>query len=80
MLNNYTIELKGINPGSNVLVVSKRKNSTELPVFQRMYVCLTVIRENFLAGCRRLISLDGCFLKGLLKGHILVVVTRDGNN
>lgn len=33
VLNNYALELKGINPGSNVIVVSEKKNFAELPVF-----------------------------------------------
>lgn len=45
-----------------------------------MYICLTVIRELFREGCKKIIGLDGCFLKGLLKGQLLVAVGRDGNN
>ena len=37
-------------------------------------------REEFLAGCWRLIDLDGCFLKGLLKGQLLMVVGKEANN
>ncbi|GKV29881.1 hypothetical protein SLEP1_g38759 [Rubroshorea leprosula] len=31
-------------------------------------------------GCRRVIGLDGAFLKGAFKGVLLVVVSRDANN
>lgn len=31
-------------------------------------------------GCRRCIGLDGCFLKGVTKRQLLVVVAKDGNN
>ncbi|XP_019173411.1 PREDICTED: uncharacterized protein LOC109168986 [Ipomoea nil] len=38
------------------------------------------MKKGFLAGCRKFIGLDGCFLKGKLKGEILTAVGRDGNN
>ncbi|KAH0673347.1 hypothetical protein KY284_024434 [Solanum tuberosum] len=34
----------------------------------------------FQQGCRRCIGLDGCFLKGICKGQLLVVVAKDANN
>ncbi|XP_031120345.1 uncharacterized protein LOC116023481 [Ipomoea triloba] len=49
-------------------------------VFERIYVCFGALKKGFLEGCRRFIGLDGCFLKGKLKGEILSVVGRDGNN
>lgn len=80
VINNYAIELKESNPGSTVVVVYERKRAAELPIFQRMYICLSAIKEGFIAGCRKLIGLDRCFLKGLMKGQLLVSVGRDGNN
>lgn len=44
-----------------------------------MYIWLIGVREEFIVGCKRLIGLDGCFFKGILKG-LLVEVRRDGNN
>ncbi|KAH0752054.1 hypothetical protein KY285_005202 [Solanum tuberosum] len=38
------------------------------------------MKKSFLAGCRRCIGLDGCFLKGLSKGQLLVDVCKDGKN
>ena len=80
VLNNYAMELRATNPGSNMVVVSGRQSQDALPIFQKMYICLTAVREGFLVGCKRLIGLDGCFLKGLMKGQLLVAVERDGNN
>ncbi|CAI9278733.1 unnamed protein product [Lactuca saligna] len=31
-------------------------------------------------GCKRVIGLDGCFLKGQCKGELLTAIGRDGNN
>ncbi|XP_039135770.1 uncharacterized protein LOC120273202 [Dioscorea cayenensis subsp. rotundata] len=80
VLNSYVLELKEANPESTVTVVSKRQEGLQYPIFQRIYICLIPIREGFMAGCRNIIGLDGCFLKGLVKGMILMVVGRDGNN
>ena len=33
-----------------------------------------------LDGCRKVIRIDGCFLKGICKGELLSAVRRDGNN
>ncbi|KAL0423311.1 UNVERIFIED_CONTAM: hypothetical protein Sradi_0865900, partial [Sesamum radiatum] len=42
--------------------------------------CLNGPREGFLEGCRPIIGLDGCFLKGLYKGQLLSTIGRDGND
>ncbi|XP_039039515.1 uncharacterized protein LOC120177430 [Hibiscus syriacus] len=44
-----------------------------------MYVCLQACKEGFKAGCRRIISLDGCFLKGYYTGYLLAAVSIDAN-
>ncbi|GJW46799.1 multidrug resistance-associated protein 5 [Tanacetum coccineum] len=36
--------------------------------------------DGWLQGCRRVIGIDGCFLKTIYKGELLSVVGRDGNN
>ncbi|KAE8655020.1 hypothetical protein F3Y22_tig00117034pilonHSYRG00493 [Hibiscus syriacus] len=44
-----------------------------------MYVCLQACKEGFKVGCRRIISLDGCFLKGYYAGYLLAAVGTDAN-
>ncbi|XP_074303996.1 uncharacterized protein LOC141638481 [Silene latifolia] len=44
-----------------------------------MYVCLKACKVGFLAGCRPLIGVDGCHLKGPYPGMSLVAVSMDGN-
>ncbi|CAI9260760.1 unnamed protein product [Lactuca saligna] len=34
----------------------------------------------WLKGCRKVIDLDGCFLKGKVKGELIAAIGRDGNN
>lgn len=48
VLNNYVLELKQANLGSNLLVVSKRQDGLEYHIFQRTYIFLIAIREGFL--------------------------------
>jgi len=45
-----------------------------------VYICLGQLKRGCLEGCRPVLSLDGCFIKGPRKGQILVAVGRDGNN
>ncbi|KAJ1703111.1 hypothetical protein LUZ63_002890 [Rhynchospora breviuscula] len=49
-------------------------------VFKRAYICLAAYREGFLAGCRRIISLDGCFLKTRYEGQLLSAIAIDAND
>ena len=49
-------------------------------VFQRFYICFDACRRGFLDGCRRVVGLDGCFMKGPLKGELLPAIGRDANN
>ncbi|KAL0282520.1 UNVERIFIED_CONTAM: hypothetical protein Sangu_2944400 [Sesamum angustifolium] len=55
------------NPASSLIM--KLNKEVNPPVLQRMYFCLKGMRDGFIEGCRPLIGLDGCFLKGLFKGQ-----------
>ncbi|XP_071676846.1 uncharacterized protein [Lolium perenne] len=59
---DYHLELVRTNPGSTV-AVTLNPDVTDRPVFERMYVCLEGCKRGFLAGCRRVVGLDGYFLK-----------------
>lgn len=80
VLNNYSLELKSTNPSNSVFIISERHKLNKLPMFKKIYICLTLITKGFNSGCWKLIGLDRFFLKGLLKGQILVVVGRYINN
>ena len=45
-----------------------------------MYVCLHDIKDGFKAGCKHMISLNGCFLKRYYGGHLLVAVGIDAKD
>jgi hypothetical protein len=57
-----------------------RPNLDLPPKFGRLYVSLAAMKRGFLEGCRPIIGVDGCFLKGPFKGQLLSAVGRDGNN
>nr|KAJ0200714.1 hypothetical protein LSAT_V11C600327730 [Lactuca sativa] len=46
----------------------------------KFYVCFQGIKQGWIKGCRRIMGLDGCFLKGVCKGGLLCVIGRDVNN
>lgn len=75
---DYQLELLRSNPGSTVVVTLYSDSPTH--VFQRIYVCLNACKKGFLAGCRRVVGLDGCFFKGSTNGELLCALGRDANN
>ncbi|XP_050233526.1 uncharacterized protein LOC126682013 [Mercurialis annua] len=79
-LHNYVEELKNSNPGTTCIVTASRETGVGLNHFVRFYVCFDACKKGWLGGCRKIIGLDGCFLKGLCKGQLLCAVGRDGNN
>lgn len=74
----YQAEILRSNPGSTVAVYLD-PDYTEL-VFQRFYVCFDACKRGFLAGCRKVIGVDGCFFKGACNGELLCALGRDANN
>ncbi|GJW18453.1 hypothetical protein Tco_0025889 [Tanacetum coccineum] len=48
--------------------------------FRRIYVCFKDVKDGWLAGYRKVIGLDGCFLKHTCRGELLVAMGRDANN
>ena len=78
-LPDYCHELKRANPGSNV-ILKTLENDYGDEIFQRLYICLQGCKQGFLAACRPLVGLDGCFLKGPHKGILLIAVGLDPND
>ena len=75
----YGAELVRANPGSTVRIqVDPMPDSTVY--FNRMYVCFKGVKDGWIEGCRRVIGIDGCFLKGICRGELLSAIGRDANN
>ena len=79
MLESFCGELRRANPGSTVFVETD-VDEDGVSRFRRLYMCLEPIKRGFLAGCRKWIGLDGCFLKGPYGGQLLSAVGMDGDN
>jgi hypothetical protein len=60
--------------------VINRLPDVEPPIYWRMYICFDACKKGFMAGCRKVVGLDGCFFKGATNGELLQAVGRDANN
>ncbi|CAI9263136.1 unnamed protein product [Lactuca saligna] len=76
---DYANEILRSNPGSTCKV-GVSVNPDGVNYFERFYVCFKALKDGWNTGCRRVIGLDGCFLKGQIKGEILTAIGRDANN
>ncbi|XP_074293278.1 uncharacterized protein LOC141620257 [Silene latifolia] len=66
------------NVGSSVIVqLGKIKNPPA--VFKRMYMCLDAYKKEFIAGCRPMLGVDGCHLKGPYPGQLLTALVEVEN-
>ncbi|KAK8613128.1 hypothetical protein V6N13_100901 [Hibiscus sabdariffa] len=79
-LFDYVLALRTADPNGSFDLVVERPTTADMPKFRRLYVCFGALKERFKRYCRPVIGVDGCFLKGSLKGEILSAVGRDGNN
>ena len=71
---DYVEELRKTNPGSTVILGTKDR------VFEKFYTCFASQKMGWKSACRRVIHLDGTFLKGRMKGILLTAIGRDPND
>ncbi|XP_057803236.1 uncharacterized protein LOC131018537 [Salvia miltiorrhiza] len=77
----YCNIVKECMPGSKMeLQLSTEHLQNQRRVFKRIFVLLEPCRLNWIGGCRPIISLDGCHLKGKTFGVLLTAVGKDGND
>lgn len=78
MLWDYGHELKRVMPSSTVCIeLEDVEAGEERGRFKRIYICLGPVKKGYLAGCRPIIGLDGCHLKGPYGGQLLTAVGMD---
>ncbi|WZZ00800.1 hypothetical protein YC2023_073128 [Brassica napus] len=65
---DYVEELRRTNPGSTVILGTKDR------VFDKFYTCFQSQKQGWKSACRRIVHLDGTFLKGRMKGQLLTAV------
>ncbi|KAK5772696.1 hypothetical protein PVK06_048990 [Gossypium arboreum] len=70
----YLLEVRTQNEGTTTICYLDNR------LFQRMYVYLQACKDGYRAGCRRIVGLDGCFLKGYYGGYLLAAIGIDTNN
>ncbi|KAG7534518.1 Zinc finger SWIM-type [Arabidopsis thaliana x Arabidopsis arenosa] len=71
---DYAGALKESNPGSTIIL------GTKANVFEKFYSCFFAMKEGWKNGCRRILHLDGTFMKGKIKGEVLTAISRDAND
>jgi hypothetical protein len=72
--------VRNTNIGSCLILMVDRP-MPEVPCrFQRLYVSFAAMKMGFLQGCRPVIGIDACFLKGTYRGQLMAAVSRDANN
>ncbi|CAI9296202.1 unnamed protein product [Lactuca saligna] len=76
---DYGGELLRSNP-DNTIKICVEDNNDGTTIFKRMYICFKSIKERWKMGCRRVVGIDGSFLKGQCKGQLLTAIGRDPNN
>ncbi|XP_049388704.1 uncharacterized protein LOC125853077 [Solanum stenotomum] len=79
-LSDYADMIKQTNPGSSCWVKIDKEIEPGKNLFVYFYVCFHAFKQGWLEGCRNIIEFDGCFLKGVCKGELLVAVGKNGNN
>jgi hypothetical protein len=77
---DYCETVRQINQGSCVMMKVERPLLDHPTCFHRLYFSLAAMKRGFRAGCRPIIGIDACFLKGTYKGQLFSAVSRDGNN
>ncbi|XP_056688012.1 uncharacterized protein [Spinacia oleracea] len=77
---DYARDVMECDPRTGCQVVVNGIEQPEPPRFLRMFIFLAPLRDGFRKGCRPIIGVDGCHLKGAYPAQILVAVSKDGNN
>ncbi|GKE38748.1 hypothetical protein Tco_1462153 [Tanacetum coccineum] len=70
---DYRDQLLKTNPGSTVKLDVDEVSGSKT-YFKRFYVCFKALKDGWNEGCRKVIGVDGCFLKGTIKGELLTAI------
>lgn len=78
-IRGYCKEIVTSNPESTVEVETVL-GPDGIDLFDRFYVCFIILKRQWKATCRPIIGVDGTFLRGVMKGQLLVAIGRDACN
>lgn len=75
----YQLELLRIIPRSTMFV---RLDPTDMEqnIFQIFYICFNAFKIGFKVVYRKVVGLDGCFFRRVVKGEQMCAIARDANN
>ena len=72
-LYDYAQAIVDTNPGSTCFAKSSNENLKGKSLFIRFYTCLVACKKGWVEGCRKIIGLDGFFLKDCVNDRIYVL-------
>ena len=67
----YVLEIRRAHEGNSAILETNDDNT-----FKRIYIAFDACKRGFLSGCRRVVGVDGAFLKGVVKGEVLTAVGK----
>ncbi|GJX65438.1 hypothetical protein Tco_0299781 [Tanacetum coccineum] len=76
---DYRDQILATNPSSSIQLDVDTMDDGRTQ-FKRMYICYKAMKDGWRGSCRRVIGLDGCFLKATCRGELLTAMGRDANN
>ncbi|XP_062107681.1 uncharacterized protein LOC133818676 [Humulus lupulus] len=76
---DYAEEIKWTNRCSTIEFLTELGENGK-PRFKWMYLCYAGLKQGFNEGCRPIIGLDGCHIKGVHPGQLLTAIGVDANN
>nr|GEU66035.1 multidrug resistance-associated protein 5 [Tanacetum cinerariifolium] len=79
MLRSYGKAILDSNSGS-IVKLGVIVNPEDKTYIDRFYVCFTGLVDGWKIWCKKITSLDGCFMKSPYQGEIITTIGRDGNN
>ena len=65
---DYCHEFLTFNPGSTVKMQCMDIGGA-VSKFQRLYICLDACKKGFIAGCRPIVGVDGCFIRAITEDN-----------
>lgn len=72
---DYENEIKRVMPKNTVAIeLEDIETGQERDRFKRIYICLGPLKRGYKVGCRPVIGLDGCHIKGPFGGQLLTAV------